>query len=201
LLASVNHVLASLGRTPLPPARLVEFVGNGARALIERALAAVGDDRVGVALDRFLQHYDAHLLDRTRPYPGVPELLAGLVGSGVSLSVVSNKPVAMCRKIVDGLGWSRWFGAILGGDSLAARKPDPSGLAAVRDAAGVSASRMLYVGDSLVDLETARAAGVEFRGVAWGFAPQALRTADSARMVALPGSILTLVLCSDQDKS
>ena len=141
LAASVNHVLASLGRPQLPSEQLVAFVGDGARMLVQRALAAVGDDRVSIALDRFLAHYGSHLLDRTHPYSGIPSLLNQLSAADVVLSLESNKPEAMCRTILDGLGWLPRFVAVLGGDSVTRRKPDPAGVRCALAASGASPER------------------------------------------------------------
>ena len=169
-------------------------MGNGARVLVERALAAAGDDRVTLAFDRFLAHYGDHLLDHTGPYAGIPALLEGLTAAGATFSLVSNKPEGMCRAILAGLGWAARFGAVVGGDSLPSRKPDPAGVTWVRAQHGASSRRTLYVGDSVVDLETARAANVGFCGVAWGFAPQALRAAHPERMATHPADVFDFVV-------
>ena len=194
LIASVHHVLASLGRPRLPASTVRGFVGNGARALVQQAMTAVGETRVDLALDRFLAHYGAHLLDRTRPYPGIPSLLDALAAAAVPLAVLSNKPVALCRSILAGLGWTARFAVVLGGDSLPTRKPDPAGLSALRRRGGGSPGRLLLVGDSLVDLETARAGGASFCGVGWGLAPAVLRAAQPERWVDHPSELVAVVL-------
>src|SRR5437667_7824930 len=100
--------------------------------LVQRALGPAREDRLEEAVALFLEHYGAHLLDATRPYPGIVETLAALETRAVALSVLSNKPEAMSRSILDGLGLARYFVAIIGGNSLPSRKPDPAGLEHLR---------------------------------------------------------------------
>src|SRR5262249_10535208 len=135
------------------------FVGDGVRALLERALGgADAKEVVDRAMAAFLQHYGAHLLDSTALYPGIRELLDALRHRGVTLSVLSNKPEDLVRRIVDGLGIASCFLAVLGGDSLPTRKPDPAGVHHLLAAAGVTPSQGLLVGDSPIDRDTAAAA-------------------------------------------
>ena len=140
-----------------------------------------------------MEFYGQHLLDHTRPYPGIVDMLSALSARPRALSVLSNKPAAMSRAIVDGLGLSVYFRAVLGGDSLPARKPDPGGLAYLQALTQTTADRMLVVGDSLIDVSTARAAGCAFCGVAWGFGAAALRAADVALIIAHPLDLLAVV--------
>lgn len=161
--ASVDHALGALG---LPRRTLEEvrgYVGEGARVLLERAVAPEAH-LVDEALSLWRPHYEAHLLDRTRPYPGIPEVLAG---ASRRLAVLTNKPGPMARRILDGLGLLPRFFEVVGGDE-APRKPDPAGLLGIVARAGAAARDAVLVGDSLVDAETARAAGVPFVAVAWG---------------------------------
>jgi phosphoglycolate phosphatase len=193
LAAAVNRVRTELGLPAIAAGMVARWVGDGARVLVERALGPdrAGDVPHGLAL--FMEYYGAHLLDATRPYPGVPEALAALADRGVVLSVLSNKPVAMSRAILDGLGLGARFRAVLGGDSLPARKPDPAGVEHLAAGAGTPRERMLLVGDSPIDLRTAAAAGVAFCGVAWGFASEALRAARPARMIEHPAALVDVV--------
>lgn len=161
--ASVNHALAAVG---LPLRRLDEvrgFVGEGARVLLTKA---VGDrtDLLDPALAAWRAHYEVHCLDRTRPYPGIEPLLAG---AGRTLAVHTNKPGAMARKILAGLGLLPCFLAVVGGDE-APRKPDPAGLLGLMQRAGAGSAETVFVGDSRHDLATARAAGVACVAVTWG---------------------------------
>jgi phosphoglycolate phosphatase len=171
LARSVNHALASLGRPPLGLETIVRYVGNGARRLLERALGeAAGPEQVEAALASFLGHYRVNCLVDTRLYPGVHEALERLESR--RLAVLSNKPLGPSRTILAGLGILKRFERVEGGDSVPAKKPEPGGLLGLLEAAGVSPERALMVGDSAVDVQTARAAGVPVAGVSYGFRPE-----------------------------
>src|SRR5206468_769142 len=118
---------------------------------------------------------------------------AALATRGVACSVLTNKPEAMSRAILSGLGLAARFVAIVGGDSLPVRKPDPAGLDRLRALTATARERMLLVGDSGIDLRTARAGGVAFCGVAWGLAPEALEAARPERIIAHPRELVALV--------
>jgi phosphoglycolate phosphatase len=166
--ASVNHALATVG---LPLRRRDEvrsFVGEGARVLLARSVAPRGD-LVEPALAAWREHYAAHCLDRTRAYPGIEAVLAG---AQRTLAVHTNKPGAMARKILAGLGLLERFAVVVGGDE-APRKPDPAGLLRIMTATGATAGETVFVGDSRHDLETARAAGVTLVAVTWGLSSRA----------------------------
>ena len=193
LAAAVNHVLRRLGLAELAPATLYRYVGDGARVLIERALGPDHQDRLEAGAEAFMAYYAAHLLDATRPYPGVEEALAALAARGVACSVLTNKPEAMSRAILEGLGLAARFVAVLGGDSLPVRKPDPAGLEQLRALTGTVRERMLLVGDSGIDVRTARAGGVAFCGVAWGLAPETLAEARPERIVTHPRELVAVV--------
>jgi phosphoglycolate phosphatase len=192
LTAAVNHVLRGFAVPELPIEVVTGYVGEGARLLVQRALGVSNSALFDEGLRQFLAYYGAHLLDHTHPYPGVREMLVALAARGATLSVLSNKPQAMSRAILDGLGLSSHFVAVLGGDSLPARKPDPAGVEYLCALTGTPADRVLVVGDSLVDLRTAAAAAVDFCGVTWGFAPEALRAAAPARIIDDPHELLGL---------
>jgi phosphoglycolate phosphatase len=194
LTAAVNHVLASFGQPVLSAGMLAGFVGDGARKLVERALAHAAPDRVDAGLARFVAYYDVHLLDRTRAYPGVGEMLVTLRAAGLACSVLTNKPVAMSRAILEGLGLLGSFAEVLGGDSRPARKPDPDGLLHLARLADALPSQILLVGDSAVDVRTARAAGAGFCGVSWGLAPDRLRAERPDRIVDHPRDVVAVAL-------
>src|SRR5437867_590997 len=136
LAAAVNHVLDTLGVPEVAATTLIRYVGEGARVLVERALGPAHQNLLPRALERFMARYGAHLLETTRPYPGIPEALAALATYGVALSVLTNKPVAMSRAILEGLGLASHFVAVLGGDSLPVKKPDPAGVEHLRELTG-----------------------------------------------------------------
>jgi phosphoglycolate phosphatase len=183
---SVNFVLASEGRPPMSTGEVWRCVGEGVATLMERVFGvsdgnaawslAVGrsnesreasnPDRVRLRerVETFRAHYAEHLLDATRLYDGVAAFLAR-----VRCAVLTNKPEAMSRRIVDGLGVGERVEAILGGDSLPTRKPDPAGLVEILARCTGAPARALFVGDSVVDAETARAGAVRFVGVSYGY--------------------------------
>jgi phosphoglycolate phosphatase len=164
LAASVNHALEAVGVPGRPVEAIRAFVGEGARRLVERAVAP-HDELVEPALAAWWRHYPAHCLDRTRPYPGIPALLAG---AGRTLAVHTNKPGALARRILEGLGLLGHFAAVVGGDE-APRKPDPTGSLEILARLGAAPDGAVWIGDSRVDAETARAAGIPFVAVTWGF--------------------------------
>lgn len=176
---AINHALARVGLPPRSLEEVTSFVGEGAAKLVARALAP-REDLLEPALAAWWEHYRIHLLDSTRLYPGVAEALAG---AGRRLAVLTNKPGAMARQILDGLGLAGRFAAVLGGDE-APRKPDPAGARALLARLGGRAEDAVFVGDSRVDAATAAAAGIPFVGVAWGFGGEAeLRAAGAATLV------------------
>ena len=166
---AINRMRAQFGLPRLPLEAVVTMVGEGARRLVERALGpGFPPDRVDEALARYLDHYEDVCLQQTRPYPGIAEMLEVLSGR-YPLALLSNKGEALSRKVLDGLGLSRFFREILGGDSLPTRKPDPAGLNLLAERLGLPAGRLLLVGDTWIDAETARNAGCAFALVEWGF--------------------------------
>ena len=174
LTESVNHALRALGSDPLSIEEVTRYVGNGARVLMERALGPTATaQRLEGALRDFLQHYTEHCTERTELYPGAREALRGLAGK--DLVVLSNKPSLHSRKILSALGVDGLFARIEGGDSFPQKKPDPAGLLAVARDLGHPLERTLVVGDSEVDIQTARAAGARAAFVTYGFRPEAQR--------------------------
>ena len=139
-----------------------------AASVLERA-AAPHEHLVEPALAAWRPHYEAHCLDRTRAYPGIPALLAG---AGRALAVFTNKPGSLARKILDGLGLLARFTAVIGGDE-APRKPDPAGVRLIQDRVGARPDETVFVGDSRIDVATAQAAGVRMVAVTWGLVPRA----------------------------
>lgn len=169
---STNAVLESLGAPPLPLDRVVMMVGEGARVLMQRALAAAGLPSEGAPLDdalgRFHDTYRSRLLATTRPYPGISAMLADVAPLAV-LAMLTNKPLLPSRKLVEAFGWSSHFVQIIGGDGDVPRKPDPTGLQRLMSAAHAGPESTMLIGDSMVDVETARNAGVAMCVVRYGF--------------------------------
>lgn len=167
---SANEMLASYGGPPLPVDRITAMVGEGARVLVERAMAAAGvDARFDEAFTRFLDVYGRRLLEHTRLYDGVDAAVRDAAAHGASLAVLTNKPSAHTKRILDGLGIAPFFQWVIGGDETYPRKPDPSSLQALMSGAGAAADRTLFVGDSMIDVETARRAGVRICVALYGF--------------------------------
>jgi phosphoglycolate phosphatase len=166
---AINRMREELGLPPIPLEAVVTMVGEGARLLVERALGPdFSSDQIDRALARYLEHYADVCLDETQAYPGIEEMLEALAGR-YPLALLSNKGEALSRKILAGLGLARFFGEILGGDSLPTRKPDPAGLRVLAERLGVPLELLLLVGDTWIDAETAHNAGCAFILVEWGF--------------------------------
>lgn len=171
---SINAMLEHMGRAPLAHDTIYSFVGNGAPVLVRRTLGeGVTDQEADEGLVYFLSYYRAHMLDNTAAYPGVREGLELLKNN--PLAVLTNKPVNFSRAILDGLGLSRYFRFVYGGNSFERKKPDPMGVEILlRDLAAAPTEAML-VGDSEVDVRTARNAGIWACGVSYGLGTEGLR--------------------------
>lgn len=167
-LAAAGSALAvELGGRALTRAEVVAMVGDGAPVLVRRILTAAGlDPGTPHALDRFLALYDERLLDTTRLYPGIRQVLDGL-DPLLTLAVVTNKPRLPAERLLEALGVRPLFLEVVGGDGPLPRKPDPAGLRSLRLHA--DGGPLVLVGDSPVDAETARRAGVPFVLAAYGF--------------------------------
>lgn len=169
LAESANELLAAYGAKPLDEAEVAGFVGDGARQLVVRALEAAGVvTDVAAALDRFLAIYGRRLFVHTRPYPGVLEAVES-AAEHASLAVLTNKPEGFSRQLLEGFDMARFFRRVIGGDSGFPRKPDPAGLLALMQEALVPPNACLVVGDSMVDVETARAASASVGVAKYGF--------------------------------
>jgi phosphoglycolate phosphatase len=170
LAAALNHALAGLGRPQVPAEEVRHLVGHGARALLRRGLAASGDaseDLVEEGFPLFIDHYAANICRGTRPYPGIETALDALHQAGARLAVCTNKVERLTHLLLDALGWRDRFDAVVGGDTLAVRKPDPAPL--LEAVARAGGGRAAFVGDSIIDADTARAARLPFVAVSFGF--------------------------------
>lgn len=188
---AVNALLLDLGREPLAVPAIVAMVGDGAGALVRRALTAASlDPDTPGALERFLGHYDPHLLDNTRPYPGTIDVLTSVSGKA-PMAVLTNKPSHATELMLRGLGLRVYFRDVIGGDTAWGRKPDPAGLLHLAAEAAVDPGRVLMVGDSPVDLATARNAGTGIclarYGFGYRFAPADFRGEES--FIDAPGDL------------
>jgi phosphoglycolate phosphatase len=171
--AAINHVLAVIGRAPVSLAEVRNLVGGGSRLMLRRALALTGGED-GVDSEALymalLEHYEAHIADHSRPYPGCLDALDVLAGHGVRLAVVTNKPERLALKLLDTLDLATRFACVIGGGSagIAAPKPAPDPLLAMR--ARLGAQRAAFVGDSSFDVRAARAAAIPVVAVRFGYA-------------------------------
>ncbi len=173
LCAALNHALGVLGRPPVPAADVRHMVGHGARKLLDRGLAASGEttpELVEAGFKPFISYYTQHIADGSRPFPGVEAALDALAAAGCRLAICTNKPVGLSRALVTALGWDGRFAANLGFDSVPKPKPDPGHLFATVAAAGGDVADMAFVGDSITDTATGKAAGVPMIAVSFGFA-------------------------------
>ena len=143
LRAALNEMLRERGRPPLSLPQVKHMIGDGAAALVARALAASGSDLADAAsaLPRFIELYEAEAVRLTRPYPAVPETLAALRRRGYRMAICTNKPQHATIAVLEGLGLSALFDGIAGGDSFVVRKPDPGHLLGLVDAVGARPSR------------------------------------------------------------
>lgn len=168
---SVAHALTELGREPLSLETVVGYVGDGARKLMERSLGAhPSEDDVDRALRLFVGHYFDHCTVGSDLYTGVEETLAAL--ADLPLAVLTNKPRAPSERIIESLGLRTRFRELIGGDTEVPRKPDPAGLLGLVERWGTTPGRTLLVGDTSVDVRTARNCGAAVAGAMWGFRPQ-----------------------------
>jgi len=168
---AANRVLTSKGF----PARPLEIhraaVGNGARQLMARVLPESKRDAMTVqqCFEAFRTEYGGHLVEKTKPYPGIPEMLDALHDRGLKMAVLSNKPADFTRRCVDGI-LKKWkFDAVVGGDDGRPNKPDPTGAIEIAQRLGISPEDFVFLGDSGVDMKTANAAKMFAVGALWGF--------------------------------
>ncbi len=190
---SVNAMLRHFNRKELPLAVIATYIGDGAPMLIRRAL---GDPAHATflqeALNYFLLYYREHKLDNTRPYIGIQETLhqaGSFNGSTRKMAVLTNKPVRASRDILTGLGLSQHFFQTYGGNSFETKKPDPLGAQTLMTEAGAQPEETVMVGDSEVDVLTARNANLWSIGVTYGFAPVSLERTPPDILVDTPAEL------------
>ena len=172
LVHSVNAARGLMDLPPISEALISSYVGNGAPMLMRRSLGPDASEAdVARGLEFFLKYYRAHMLDNTRLYPGVQNALDVLHDARTKMAVLTNKPVRISRAIVDGLGLAGHFFQVYGGNSFAQKKPDPVGIETLLSESGAARDCTIMVGDSGVDIQTARNASVQACGVSYGFQP------------------------------
>ena len=196
LAVACNTVLALRGLPQHSYEDYCRFVGNGVMRLVERALPEELRTPENVALARadFVRCYTEHIDLRTRPYPGIPQLLSELVRRGVDVAVASNKFQAGTEKLVRRFFGEIPFAAVLGQRDGVPLKPDPAVVDEILARTGIARGATLYVGDSGVDMQTAAAAGVRSAGVTWGFRTRAeLEQSGAGAIVDRAGELLGLL--------
>ena len=182
IVAAVNRMGSQRGFRPFDRAEITPMVGDGTRSLLERVFAARGapfDDAIEAP---YVDDYAAHSADDTRPFPGVMETLQRFADAGWKLAVCTNKPVKATHAVLAALELAPFLSAIGGGDSFAARKPDPRHLLGTLELAGGSVDAAVMVGDHHNDVRASVAAGVPCVFAAWGYGPMSM--AEGAAAVA-----------------
>jgi phosphoglycolate phosphatase len=175
LAIATNAMLRHLGRPGVDEKTVNSYVGDGAQVLVRRALGnGLADLEFQAAYDFFIRYYRAHSLENTRLYAGISDALDALKAAGNTLAVLTNKPVKISRDILAGLGVADRFVHIYGGDSFPAKKPDPVGIETLLNDTSYPRRSTTMIGDTSVDIKTARAARVRACGVTWGFKPESL---------------------------
>ncbi|WP_350562053.1 phosphoglycolate phosphatase [Psychrobacter sp. CAL346-MNA-CIBAN-0220] len=173
---AANLMLTQLGKANYPIDTIKEWVGNGARALVERALSgSVEVDKslsvaeIEAAEQLFFTAYAEHDASKTTSYPDVDQGLQQLKAAGFTLALVTNKPIRFVPKILEGLGWSPLFDMVLGGDSLPLKKPDPAPLLHVCETLKFNPAEAIMIGDSINDISAGKNANIDTIGLSYGY--------------------------------
>jgi phosphoglycolate phosphatase len=192
LAAALNRTLGEEGLPTIDGPEIKFWVGHGVLPLLARAVPDAAAARLERMRERFFAHYERECLATTRLYDGIAECLDAC--RGATLVVASNKPARFLVPMVEGLGIAAHFAAVFGGDSLAARKPDPAVLVEVAARVGADGAGVVMIGDSAVDVETGRAAGATTIGCAWGLrGREELAAAGCDHLIEHPREIAALV--------
>ena len=196
LVHSVNAMRIMMNLPAIGEEIVASYVGNGAPVLVRRALGKEASDADAQrALEYFLAYYHDHMLDNTRLYPGVREALDRMRAAGSKMAVLTNKPVRFSRQILDGLGLAPYFRYIYGGNSFENKKPNPAGMGVLLRDFGAAPKQAMLVGDSEVDVQTARNAGTWCCCVTYGLGSDKLSSNPPDLLV---GSLTELAACLDR---
>lgn len=197
----MNATRERFGREPLDPRLIFSYVGNGIPTLVRRVMGTdASEDLIRDAVAYFRVFYEEHATDRTQFYPGIRETVHEL-SANHTLAILTNKPERISREIIAFLGSEDYFTQIYGGDSFAARKPDPAGINALMTELAIRREQTLMIGDSAVDIRTARNAGVCSCGVAWGFQPDTFETDPPDLLIQHPGELPDLLESTHGDQT
>lgn len=184
LTAALNHALTVMGRPAVPEDSVRHMVGHGAKALLQKGLAATGtvsDALVEEGFPIFIEHYTQNIAAGTRPFPGLETALDRLDAMGVKLAVCTNKMESLSRQLIDALGWRDRFAALVGGDTLPVRKPDPAPLFEAINRSG--GGRAAFVGDSITDTQTGINANIPTVAVTFGFSDRPHDQLGASRLI------------------
>jgi phosphoglycolate phosphatase len=206
---SINAMLIHFGKKELPHEVIASYIGDGAPMLVRRALGDPDDESfVQDAMLYFLSWYREHKLDNTYVYDGVKDALnsiqksrAGASAQGIQalrMAVLSNKPVGPTRAIVEALGLGPYFFQVYGGNSFHTKKPDPAGVQALLEEVGVAADETIIIGDSDIDVLTARNSGIYSVGVTYGLAPHTLEDAPPDVLIDHPRELADVLGSREQ---
>lgn len=206
---SINAMLIHFGKKELPHEVIASYIGDGAPMLVRRSLGDPDDENfVQDAMLYFLSWYREHKLDNTYVYEGVKDALDSIQKSrngasnqanqALKMAVLSNKPVGPSRAIVEALGLGPYFFQVYGGNSFHTKKPDPAGVQALLEEAGVAAEETIIIGDSDIDVLTARNSGIYSVGVTYGLAPHTLEDAPPDVLIDKPHELALVLGSRDQ---
>lgn len=194
---SVNETLKEMGLSPITAAQCRQFVGNGARVLMEKSLRACGDEkltRIDEAMERYGRIFDANCTYRVVPYPGILKMLDAMTEEGMKLAVLSNKPHQQTVHVVEEIFGTGRFQKIQGQKEGIPRKPDPTAAVLIASELGAEPSETVYIGDSEVDIATGTAAHMRTVGVSWGFRERKILEESGAGCIAdSPDEIMKLI--------
>lgn len=174
LAASMNHALVAAGRRPVPLARVRHLVGHGARAMLAKGFAEVGappptEAELDAHIAVFLAHYQTHIADMSRPFPGAIEAIEEMKRDGATLAICTNKREALARSLLGALSLTHHFSAIIGADTTGAAKPDPRPVRLCLEL--TSSKKGVFIGDSDTDIKAASAAGLPCLAALFGYGP------------------------------
>ncbi len=192
---SINAMLRHLQRPELPIEVVASYIGDGAPMLVRRSLGDPLDEGlVQSSLEFFMKYYRGHLLDNTKVYPGVLEVLTSITErSKLKMAVLTNKPINPSRGICDGLKLSGFMSRIYGGNSFATKKPDPHGALTLLEEYGAAPTEAIMIGDSQNDVLTANNAGMYSVGVSYGLSPESLKIHPPDVMIDRPEELLEVL--------
>ena len=200
IVISTNAMLRHMGRAEIDSKTVNSYVGDGVGMLVQRALGVdPSTSEFKRAQDYFVKFYRLHSLEHTRLYSGIQDALRELQSYGYKMAVLTNKPARISNDILGALQVTDYFFRVIGGDTLAVKKPDPLGIELLLQESALTPDRALMIGDSDVDVQTARNAGIKACGVLWGLKPESLEVVKPDFTAADAGELLAQISRSATD--